>query len=203
MLPMGLVNHIYKKSRSLPFDELFLSLEKRPEFPFTMALKSLEELLDSTESEQETLFYLLEDIIFASLYATFYEQAFMAIRKNPKLTRSIIQEFSNNQQSREQSIAIQTESHANFVQEGGHCPGCPFCQHHGDVAELIDYWDRNDYYFLSSFFVGMKTIQYSMEQLLYDTVAMRADIRAALTEENILIYRKKIIDHTDKHFFPQ
>ena len=185
----------------LPFDELFLAYRDEPDFAYDLALESLEQLEGSSGTEEEIFECLLEDIIFSSLYATYYEQVLTALRNEPGRGGELIGRFSEERSSRERFIAVQTGAHADFIRQGGRCEGCPFCENHGDVQGLVERWIRRDYGFLSGFYVGMVTIRHSMEQILYDIVPVRADLVALFTEENILDYRRRIIGYTDEHFF--
>ena len=143
---MALIDKVnpFSRKNEIPFEEIFMGLKDQPEFPYDLALESLENLEGTAESDQDIMDFFLEDIIFASLYATFYEQILMTIRDNPKFTRGLIDEFANDQESREQIIAVQTEAHANFVKNNGTCQGCAFCENHADVSELISYWNKKD-----------------------------------------------------------
>ena len=65
-----------KSTESHPLNRYFLEQEGNSDFPFTMALHALENLEGSTQNERDFYHYLLEDIVFSSLYATFMKQFF-------------------------------------------------------------------------------------------------------------------------------
>ena len=189
------------QEKALPFDQLFLSHRDLPDFPYTQALQSLE-ALESQGVDPKTLHTcLLEDIIFSSLYATFYEHIFLALREHPDRALDLIHSFAEDQKTREEAIALETANHTDFVRRGGTCPGCDSCSYHPDVEGLIAPWKRGDEHFLARFFVGMAAIRLSLEQILYDILPECPNLLPLLTRENILSYRKRIVAYTDEHFF--
>jgi len=137
------------------FMEYFHSLEGTEDFPLNLSVASLNELEDSAENEEELIFYLLEDIIFTSLYATFYEELFLALRDNGPVAISLIEEFSHTSEERDQKIALQTEDHLNFVQRGGICEGCQSCENHNDVFDLVEPWENRNFDFFVALYLGM------------------------------------------------
>lgn len=177
----------------------FLGLKGRPNFPFTMALRDLENLEATTENKEDFYHYLLEDIVFSSIYATFYEKIFVTIKNDPDLAIGLVNSFAKNKEERERIISEQTEYHVNFVLNDGLCSGCSACEHHKDVAELLSRWQNGDVNFFVTLYLGMQSIQYSMEYLLYDVVPVDKQIISQLTQDNIMSFRQFIYNYVETH----
>ena len=148
----------------------FMRLEGEGQFPFLLALGALEELEKSASTDKELLDYLLEDIIFTSIYATFYEQLMVTVHENAEHCIPLIDKFSEGGHQREQIIATQTQKHYDYILNEAYCEGCECCENHGDVDELIPKWKNGELDFFLSLYIGMQTIQYSMEHILYDVI---------------------------------
>ena len=173
-------------------NKYFLQLQGQSDFPLTMAFNSLEKLAESTKDEKNLLHFLLEDVIFSSIYASFYEAIFLAIYDNPNIVNKLVDSFENNVDEREQIIARQTEHHSSFVMEGGNCSGCSSCQNHPDVTELVHPWRDENLDYFQSLYLGMQTIQFSMEHLLYDVTPFDKKLPHYLTGANLLSFRRFI-----------
>jgi hypothetical protein len=184
----------FKEDKSYQLIQSFLDLKDRPDFPLTLAESNLKDILQNSSSPDEELLFIMEDSIFASLYATFYEQILMTINENAHLSMELIESFEKDYESREQIIATQTEHHLNFIINNGRCAGCPCCDNHHDVAELITYFQNNDRQFFITLFLGMQSIQYAMDHLLYNIIPSRPEIIETLTSEDILTLRKYIFN---------
>jgi hypothetical protein len=180
------------------FIPYFLKLEGNDQFPFAMALKTLEELERTAQTESELLEYMMEDIVFTSIYATFYEHLFITINENSHLTLELIDKFSETGAEREALLAQQTQHHFSYIINNGQCTGCEACDNHSDVDDLIDYYQNGDLGFFVNLYLGMQTITYALEQLLYDTLPVRQDLTDKLTAEAILEFRQFIVEYTDK-----
>ena len=183
---------------SNPFVSFFERLEGDQNFPFLLAIRSLEELEKTVESDQQLIEYLLEDIMFASIYATFYEHLFVCIQENQHLALELIDKFSEGGQEREQLIASQAHHHFQYIMNRGNCEGCEACDNHADVDELIEPWEAGDVQFFVKLYIGMQSIQFALEQLLYDILPHRSDLYDSLTSETILDYRQFVVDYSDK-----
>lgn len=191
-------NNNKKHHDSNPFIPFFTRLEGDTNFPFLLAIRALEELETTVESDQQLIEYLLEDIMFASIYATFYEHLFVCIQENQHLAVELIDKFSEGGQEREMLIASQTHHHLQYIMNRGNCEGCEACDNHGDVEELIEPWEAGDIQFFIKLYLGMQSIQFAMEQLLYDILPHRADLYDDLTTDNILEFRQFVVDFSDK-----
>lgn len=198
---MSLVKNIFRskketesKSHSDLLIESFHQLKERPDFPLTLAESNLKDIIQNANNPEEEMLYILEDSIFASLYATFYEQILITIQENSHLALELIDRFEADHESREQVIASQTENHLNFIRNGGHCDGCPSCENHHDVAELISFYQNNDREFFIQLFLGMQTIQYTMDHLLYNIIPHRPELVQTLSAENVLNLRQYIFN---------
>ena len=128
----------------VPLARYFHDLEGEPDFPFMLAQQSFINLQQTIGSQEDLFLYLLEDVIFTSLYATYYETVLVAIRDNPSLALQLIDQFAEDAPEREQTIGQLTQSHVSFVELKGLCPGCSSCENHGDVGELIEPYMRGD-----------------------------------------------------------
>lgn len=202
---MSLVNKLKNRFRntqqkgllSNPFFPFFMRLEGESEFPFVLALNTLEHLEETVSTDRELMECLLEDIIFSSIYATFYEQLFVTMKENPEHAVALIDKFSEGAHQREQVIATQTQLHFDYIKNNGICAGCECCENHPDVDELIPPHQKMQLDFFIKLYLGMQSIQFSMEHLLYDILPHRQDLFEHLTEKNVLGFRQAIIDYTE------
>ena len=199
---MSLIKKLFKTNEKGPAEEsglqrFFLKQEASPDFSYRLAIDSFYKLKQCSKNQTELFFFLLEDIIFSSIYATFYEQVFIAIYNYPEKALDLIEVFSNDNKDRELLIAKETENHLNFIESKGLCEGCSSCKNHKDVAELIQYWQRGDLDFFINLYIGMHTIQFAAEHLLYDIVAEVPGVTREFTHENILKFRQFIFDYAE------
>ena len=93
-----------------PLINTFLELESDDQFPFTLALRSFENLQNSASSDTELFEHLLEDVIFSSLYATFYEQILLAVRQNQGIALNLIESFATDAEERERGRGRELEA---------------------------------------------------------------------------------------------
>ena len=177
----------------------FLNQEKNEDFPFHMALSALEKLESSSSNQEELNLYMLEDIVFSSINATFYETVFATIKDNRELAASIVEQFEASASERERVIAEQSEHHINFILNSGNCRGCPSCQHHSDVQELIPHWKNKNRDFFLTLYLGMQTIQSAMEYLLYEVVPYDKAIIPFLGQQDILHFRRFLYRYVENH----
>ena len=116
---MSLVKKIFtreRKEQSRPaFAEAFFSDESRTDHPFSLAMHTYKQLQETANSQEEVFLFMIEDVIFSSLYATFYEQLLFTARENPHLALPLIANFEQDQAERERMISEQTENHLNFL----------------------------------------------------------------------------------------
>lgn len=186
-----------KKKNSLSLKNIFLDMEGTTEFPFTLALNTFEQLEAQSTSRSELMALLLEDIIFSSLYATFYEEILDTIYQNTEVAVPLINRFSEDQEQRDQIIAEQTQAHLSYVLNKGLCPGCAHCENHRDVADLVQYWSKQDFKFFATLYMGMQTIQFSMEHILYDVIPLSQEYSHLTSREQILEFRQFIYDYVE------
>ena len=182
-----------------PLIRTFLDQEEREDFPFKMSLDALEKLKSSCSDEKELHLYMLEDIVFSSIYATFYEAIFVAIKNNPQWAAKLAEQFEKSSEERERLIAEQSDHHVNFILNSGDCRGCPSCRHHGDVQELIPHWERGNWNFFLTLYLGMQTIQFSMEHLLYEVVPYDETVIPLLEPREILGLRQFLYRYVETH----
>jgi hypothetical protein len=177
---------------------LFLELEGTPEFPFDLAMATYQSLSEQSQGKTEFTSLLLEDIIFSSLYATYYEEILNTIYENPQITIELVNSFSEDQEVREQEVAEQTQAHLQYVLNLGKCAGCLHCDHHEDVQDLIQYWRKQDFTFFSTLYLGMQTIQFSMEHVLYDVLPIAPENSSIVERSQLLKFRQNIYDDVEK-----
>ena len=182
-----------------PLNRSFLNSEKKEDFPFRMALSSLEKLESSSADQEELTLYMLEDIVFSSIHATFYETVFATIKNNPDLAEGIVEQFEESASERDRVIAEQSEHHISFILNNGYCRGCPSCQHHSDVKELIPHWQNKNQNFFLTLYLGMQTIQSAMEQLLYETIPFDRNILPFLGQQDILQFRRFLYRYVENN----
>lgn len=185
-----------KKDESLC--RMFLATESEPDFPFTLALQSFENLEKTSKGNEEFFHYLIEDIVFTSLYATYYEHIFLTIKQNSDRALELTDSFEKERDERDRIIGKQTENHVNFILNKGLCPGCECCDNHADVGELISYLQKGDIDFFISLYLGMQTIQFAMEQLLYDFLPTKLSLAESFDTKNILEFRKFVFEYSEK-----
>jgi hypothetical protein len=200
--PMTLMKRMSEKlgqmrSKEPRLLQIFSDLEGSPEFPFNLALNTFEEIQASSANTQELLGHLLEDVLVSSLYATFYEEILNTIHENPDVSVQLVNRFSEDQTMREQIIATQAHAHLNFIVTGGTCPGCPHCDNHKDVADLVSYWKNQDFKFFVTLYMGMQTIQYTMEYILYDVIPTCQDYAEDVSRESVLKLRQAVYDYVE------
>jgi hypothetical protein len=196
---MTTLNPLQKKGSSAKrLMQIFNDLEGSPEFPFALALKSFEKIQQEAQSQQELTQFLLEDVLMSSLYATFYEEILDTISKNQDVAIPLINRFSEDQNLREQTVAEQAEAHLNYIISAGTCPGCTHCDNHKDVMELVEYWKKQDFKFFVTLFLGMQTIQYTMEALLYDVIPTSQDYAQWVGREHVLALRQEIYQFVEQ-----
>jgi hypothetical protein len=184
-----------KRQENSPLIQQYLELANAPDFPYLVAVGELNKLIEETPDQDELLDYLLEDALFASLYATFYEELCFAIRENAHLTLPLIKKFEEDQHGREHIINEQTNLHFEFIRKGGQCPGCSCCDNHHDVVELIAPYQKKDLTFFKELYMGMQNIQLAMEILVYEQIPTRPGLTKELSAGQILNFRKFLFEY--------
>ncbi|OUR97065.1 hypothetical protein A9Q84_12090 [Halobacteriovorax marinus] len=202
---MSMINRFFKEPKikeqeitKVPLAKFFHDLEGGPDFPYNLAIQAYNNLKETASTEEELFYFLMEDCIFTSLYATFYEELLLAIRMNSQVKVPLINRFADDSSERERVIAEQTQYHLSFIENKGLCPGCPSCDNHQDVAELIQFWQKGDIDFFTNLYIGMQTIQFSMEHLIYDVIPGATNISEILTHKNVLEFRQYIFDYSEE-----
>jgi hypothetical protein len=187
------------RESSNPLNHFFMTLESRVEGPFSRALSQLDELEQESADSSELLFLLLEDTVFSSIYATFYEELFLNFKDATDEQREqLVSLFEQSSEQRDRLIAEQTQGHVDYIMRGGDCPGCTSCQFHQDVDDLVGKWRQQDLNFFVTLYVGMQTIQISFEQLLYDYLESNDRIVHYFSAENILGLRQFIMEYAER-----
>jgi hypothetical protein len=175
-----------------PLNQVFYAKEQANDFPFKMALETYKNLVQNTKSFQELMLFLLEDIIYTSIYATFYEQLLVTAGQNINVAGALVENFQKEEPDREVLISEITNAHFKYVVNHANCKGCDYCQDHSEVDELCEYWNIQDEKFFKTMYVGMMTIQFTMEHLLYDLIPSDPEILFECSEENVLKFRQSI-----------
>ncbi len=176
--------------------QVFLDQRDSPDFAFGMALNFIDQIFEEAPNDEELLFSLMENCVFTSISVTYFEHLFQAIYQNPSYLLDLINKFSDDANTREENVNKEGQAHVNFILNGGHCEGCPSCDHHADVALLVKKWEDFDLDFYVEMFLGMQTILFAMENLLYDVLPCNAHLAGCLSSENIMHLRKFIFKFT-------
>ena len=193
-----LINPLRSKDpKKVEFIADFFTDTERSDHPFKLAMHTYNQLTETTGSREEIFLFMIEDVIFTSLYATFYEQLLFTAKENPAVAVDLINHFEKDHEERERVIAEQTQYHLNFILNDGQCEGCPACDNHNDVAELIPLVKKGDYQFFKNLYLGMQTIQYAMEELIYDKLTLSPEWLGSLSPENILSFRQLVIEYAE------
>jgi hypothetical protein len=190
--------------------KFFHESEGKTDFPLGLALNGLENLEKEAKRQNESdlgntqsdLFkrFLVEDILFASVYATFYEEVLVTVRENKELAIPLINQFEQDTENREKVILDISEAHLRFIERGGKCPGCAHCSNHKDVMELVGPWNKNQTDFFIKLYLGMQTILYSMEELIFEKISTNPErYVSALTHANILGLRQYIYSYVEEN----
>lgn len=176
-----------------PLYHFFIEQEKEATFPYLLAIGHLEEVEKDVQTDQHLIQKLAREIIFASIYATFYEELMVTIKENPNHALELIDSFSAGSSQREAIIEQLTENHLNYLLAAGHCSGCVSCPDHKDVDDLIAPLTKKDTHFFMTLFLGMSAIQFTMEHILYDVTPHDLTILDDFNKDNILQLRQEII----------
>ena len=193
-----MMKNIFKnkeQSSPRPLAKLFYELETLEASPYSLALNSFQSLKESSKSAEELFYFLIEDSIYVSLYATFYEELIKHLKSNPEKTNEFIQKFADASEERERLIAEEAQNHLNFIENYGMCEGCSSCENHKDVAELIGPFQKGEIDFFSELYIGMQTIQNSMEALIYDILPENNQLSAILSPQDVLEWRGQIFSY--------
>ena len=154
---------------------------------------------EADENGEDLSLYLLEDILFSSLYTSFCESFFLEARQSDlNLIENYIEHFEKGSPEREAQIALETESHLQYIINGGHCDGCNYCSSHKDLNPLVDKWNQGDIEYFIELYLGMQAIQSLFDQILYDYLPCNPDILDYFTMEVIDKIRVFLIDLTKK-----
>ncbi|OFZ46380.1 MAG: hypothetical protein A2381_14490 [Bdellovibrionales bacterium RIFOXYB1_FULL_37_110] len=183
VIPPSLLNHY--------FDEMI----NHPDSPFVLAIEDLKKLEETSDSTQEYLEYLLEDTIFISLHLTFYEKLFIVLGQHPHLAIEMMDKFSEDIKEREFIIGQETFCHVQYIENHGICQGCKAHDNHQDVFALIEHYFNQNIDFFIQLYLGMQTIQYSFDKLLYDILPENKTLLALQSEQTILEFRKYIFNY--------
>ena len=201
---MGLMNHFHKKKPTQmemldqnPFIIYFMEREESDDAAYLAALSTLNELRSNATSLDEFQEILLEDIIFISLNATYYEHLFISLRENQEFLIPLIDQFSKDSEVRDNEIAQQAQDHLNYILNGGTCVGCKSCDFHKDVDELVEKWEEENLDFFITLYLGMQTIQFALDQLLYDLLPEEQHLAQRLTMDSILEFRQFVYKYVE------
>ncbi len=175
-----------------PLVALFKPYQNDSDSPPCLAKNGRDLILECPDKE-EVFYAFVEDAIFSSLYATVYEQMLLSLASNPDLALQLIDNFGKHQEEREQLLWQQTHEHLQFIQSNGQCPGCSCCENHADVIDLIPAFNEFDMTFYQELYIGMQSIQFAMEQLLYEFIPDNPELINLIDSTNIFGLRK--------HFF--
>ncbi len=179
------------------FIEYFIEREESGDSAYLAAIETLSSLKNSASDMNEFQEILLEDIIFTSLNATYYEHLFVSLKDNPQYLLKLIDRFSEDAETRDNEIALQGQDHFNYILNRGTCVGCKSCAHHADVEDLVGKWEEENLDFFITLYIGMQTIQYGLDQLLYDLLPSDASLVEKISMESILEFRQFVYKYSE------
>jgi hypothetical protein len=197
-------NSIHEKQETGVFPQeiydFLKNLEQSETHPVYFALEGFNQLKNEADKNEEELsLYLLEDILFSSLYTSFCESFFLEARQSDlNLIESYIEHFEKGSPEREAQIALETESHLQYIINDGQCEGCSYCSSHKDLNPLVDKWNNGEIEYFIELYLGMQAIQSFFDQILYDFLPYNPDVLAQFTMESIDKIRVFLIDLTKK-----
>ena len=191
-----------KRLGQLKEDPLLKYYQERsplPSSPFSTALANLEHLEQEAEDDENLILDCLEDSTYFSLQATCYEEILMALVKHPQIIHELLEQFNESKEGRNHLLLTQSQAHVNYVVQEGHCPGCQQCENHKDVDELIPFYQKRDLSFFLELYLGMKTVQLGIEELIFRFFKENPSSLVGLTRDRILSYRTYVFnDSRDK-----
>lgn len=180
------------------FIEHFLSLRGTEEFSVQRSIRNFQKLDEEIPSDEDLVYCLLEDSIFSSLQATYYEEMFISVANNPKMAVELIQNFFYNKESRDDLIHKQTQLHLKYVTHEGHCEGCDQCENHGDVNELIEPYIDGDLDFFIKVYIGMESIYLALENNFFHYLPHNLQMVEEINRESIYEFRSFIFNFANR-----
>lgn len=199
---MGLIKNflpkLKKEKDAHPYYTYFIEERQREDHPYNMALDSYQQLRVSAQTQDELFLFMVEDVLSSSLYATFYEELLKTIHENSHLAEQLIQAFAKDETKREQVVAEQAQHHLNYLLNDGYCPGCPVCDHHEDVADLLPQLKNANLPFFRGLYLGMQTIQFAMEELTFDMISDHPAWIKNLRPQDVTELRKSIYNYVEQ-----
>jgi hypothetical protein len=181
-----------------PLYQHFLSLEDTPDFAFDLALSEYEVLEREHSAKSDFFETLTLDIIHCSIAATFYQELLKNLAQDPDNYIGLIEEFAQDAENREQVISPLSELHLQYVQNRGECLGCEACADHADLDDLVAPYHRVDIPFFINLFIVSKTIQFAVEQIIYDLLPENPELIYDITTERVERLRQSIAQFVEK-----
>ena len=174
-------------------------LEKSDSHPIYFALEGFSQLKNEAGNEEELSLFLLEDILFSSLYTSFCESFFLEARQSDlTFIENYIELFEKGSPEREAQIALETEAHLQYIINDGHCEGCNFCSSHSDLNPIVEKWNEGNIEYFAELYLGMQAIQSFFDQILYDYLPYNPNILSELSMETIDRIRVFLIELTKR-----
>lgn len=196
---MGLISKLIPaKIKTHPYLMELKQNPNREAHPYDLALNSYNLLQTTSTSTEEFFLFMLEDILSSSLYATFYEELLRTVHENPGLKDRLVDSFAADEESRERVVAEQSQFHLNYLLNDGNCKGCPVCDHHQDVADLLPELKNGSLPFFKNLYLGMQTIQFAMEEIIFDRIQDGDEWAIQLNHKGILSLRKDLFEYAEK-----
>ena len=181
---------------SNPLNQFFYQIEKNNDSPFSLALSAYQALRKEAKTGEGLFYYLIEDSLFSSLNATFHEQLILTLSKNKQYLIPLIEKYSEETETREKIIDKSVQDHLNFIENHGVCNGCPSCENHTDVTSLIEPYQKGELDFFTELYIGMQTIQFTMEYFIYDELPQNEQLLDSIEQKTILDSRKLIYNYS-------
>ncbi len=197
---MDFIKNVFKSSKECPLKAFFLASKDSPDFALKTALVNLSKLEDEVSNDGDLLFCALEDSVFSSLQATYFEEMFSSLKNNQEYAMDLVKQYAESKNSRDLLVYEQAQTHVDYIIKGGSCSGCDQCDHHKDVDDLRPYYENGDLNFIIKLYLGMQTINLAMEALLFTHIPKYPELIPLLDRARIAEFRTFIFSYTEQSF---
>jgi len=179
--------------------ESFNHLQRGPEFPMNLALRSLEEIEENaSEDERELQRCLLEDIIFNSISSYFFEDLIKSVGENADVAQELLEQFSERTEEMDEEIVRETIYHRTFIENERYCEGCPYCEKHKEFTHYSKAWINEDTDFFVHEYLKTKTLHFALEQILFDVLPHQKERLRSISSKNIDAFKHHVRNFVDQ-----
>jgi len=199
---MGLLGNISgplrKRPSSNPFTEYFEATIESEDFAFFAALDALDSILKQATGDEELITLLLEECIYSALLATHNENLILGLKNDPQSMDRLLKDYEYQTTAREQMITKHVVYHSDYINNFGFCDGCDQCRYHPDVNDLITPWSNKDLNFFINLYVGMCTINFAFDQVIFELIPNSPKILVNMDQPRIQEFRLKVFELSEK-----